>query len=268
MPRNFSLVALLFFAGSSVSPLLGADLKAQSRVAILREMIAEYATLRAPLPRGEKGLRLQTSGEIDQEALTREITQQGTAVGPNVLVQITQIEFRDKEIVLEINGGGKKKTKWYEHIEVGIGTRTTPINNPNASSSTPVGSTVTLVFPRKLPDITVNDLKDYLAPVLDFEAVSPIQMLTGPVPPEFQQAIENKQAVVGMSQDMVLAALGQPDQKVREMKDGVEQEDWIYGTPPMKVTFVTFEGDEVVDVQEYSGGVRGEVQQYPRQPPR
>jgi hypothetical protein len=268
MPRKFILAALLLCAGGSFSTLLGADLKAQSRVAILRELIAEFGTLRAPLPRGEKGLRLKASGEIDQESLVHEITQQGTAAAPSVLVQITQIVFKDKEILFEINGGGKKKTKWYEHIEIGMGSRTTPINTPNDGAATPIGSTITLIFPGKLPDMTVDEVKNYLGPVLDFEAVSPIQTITGPVPPEFQKAIENKEAVVGMNQDMVIAALGQPKQKVRETKDGVEQEDWIYGAPPLKVTFVTFEGDEVVNVQEYAGGVRGEVQEYPKEPPR
>ena len=30
--------------------------------------------------------------------------------------------------------------------------------------------------------------------------------------------------------------------------------------PPLKVTFVTFDGEEVVGVQEYTGGVAGEAQ--------
>lgn len=263
------IVAVIFLLATIASPLLdGADLKSQSRVAILRELMAEFATLRTPLPRGEKGLKLKVTGEIDQESLVRELTQQGTAAPAHVLVQITQIAFKDKEIVFEINGGSKKKTKWYEHIQVGIGARTTPINDPNAKAATPNGSTITLVFPQKLPDMTVDEVKDYLAPVLDFEAVNPIQSLSGPIPPEFQKAIEAKEAVAGMNRDMVLAALGQPDRKVRETQDGVEREDWIYGTPPLKVTFVTFEGEEVVDVQEHYGGVRGETQQYPKEPPR
>ncbi|OGB38978.1 MAG: hypothetical protein A2W72_04175 [Burkholderiales bacterium RIFCSPLOWO2_12_67_14] len=84
--------------------------------------------------------------------------------------------------------------------------------------------------------------------------------MTRPVPPEFQKAIEEKRAAEGMDRDMVVAALGQPTRKVRETKDGVEQEDWIYGTPPLKVIFVTFEEEEVVRVQEYAGGVAGEAQ--------
>ena len=95
---------------------------------------------------------------------------------------------------------------------------------------------------------------------LDFSPVTPIQTMTRPVPPEFQKAIEEKRAAEGMDRDMVVAALGQPDRKVRETKNGVEQEDWIYGTPPMKVIFVTFEEEEVVSVQEYAGGVAGEAQ--------
>jgi hypothetical protein len=199
--------------------------------------------------------------------------QQGTAIQARAVVQITQIEFHDKEIVLEINGGGKKKTKWYEHVQVGMGTQTAPITNPNDKPQTEAavnGSRITLAYPQKLPDMTVDDVKQQLASVLDFEQTNSIQnpIASAPVPPEFQQAIQEKRAVAGMSQDMVIAALGAPDRKVREERDGSEQEDWIYGSPPMKVTFVTFEGDQVVDVQEYAGGARGETHSYPSEPPR
>ena len=259
MPGRFAVAVSLILGTVSGSGLFASDLKPQSRMEIMRGLIAEYATAKSPLPRGEKGLRLKADSGIEQESLRREITQNGTAVQPNVLIQITKIEFRDKEIAVEINGGSKKKTKWYEHIEVGIGYGTTPISTGN-KQGTPTGSTVTLVFPQKLPDLTVEQVKEYLAPVLDFNPRTPIQTMTRPVPPEFQKAIEEKRAVEGMDRDMVVAALGQPERKVRETKDGVEQEDWIYGTPPLKVTFVTFDGEEVVGVQEYTGGVAGEAQ--------
>ena len=39
-------------------------------------------------------------------------------------------------------------------------------------------------------------------------------------------------------------------------KDGVETEDWIYGKPPGKITFVTFAGSKVIAVKEtYAGDV-------------
>ncbi len=51
---------------------------------------------------------------------------------------------------------------------------------------------------------------------------------------------------------MVLAALGRPDQKVREQNDqGIETEDWIYGNPPAKTVFVTFQGDKVIRVKQF-----------------
>ena len=268
MPRRLVIASILMLVLSAAMSLPAQNLKPATRMAILRDLVAEYGVLQAPLPRGEEGLRLEASGAIDRDALQYELTQQGTAIPAKVVVQVTAIAFRDREIEFEINGGGKKKTKWYEHIEIGMGTRTTPINNPNAGANAGAGSMITLRFPGRLQEMTVEEIKDYLSPVLDFNAKSPILTMSEPVPPEFQKAIEEKVAAVGMNRDMVLAALGPPDRKVREEIDGIEEEDWIYGSPPLKVTFVTFQGEEVVEVQEYSGGVRGEVYPYPTQPPR
>jgi hypothetical protein len=255
---RFALTISLVLGATSAQRIFAADLKPRSRMNIMRGLIAEYATVKVPLPRGEKGLFLTSDGDVDQEKLRKEITAEGTAVPPNILIQITDIVFRDKEMAFEINGGGRKKTKWYDHVEVGVGYGTTPITRPD--QGTPTGSTVTLVFPKKLQDMTVEEVKEYLQPVLDFTPVTPMQAITAPVPPEFQAAIEEKRAAEGMDRDMVIAALGQPDRKVREMVEGIEQEDWIYGTPPLRTVFVRFEGDVVVSVEEYSGGVTGAAQ--------
>ena len=56
--------------------------------------------------------------------------------------------------------------------------------------------------------------------------------------------------LVGMDRDAVLSAKGSPDRRVREVRDGAEQEDWIYGTPP-HVLFITFDGDQVVSVKQF-----------------
>ena len=255
---RLALTISLILSAASAQRLFAADLKPKSRMNIMRGLIAEYATAKAPLPSGEKGLFLKANGEIEVENLKKEITAEGTAIPPDILIQITDITFRDKEIAFEINGGGRKKTKWYQRIEVGTGYGTAPI--APADGRAPTGSTITLVFPKKLQDMTVEEVKEHLQPVLDFTPVTPMQALTAPVPPEFQAAIEEKRAAEGMDRDMVIAALGQPDRKVREMTDGVEQEDWIYGTPPLRTLFVRFEGDVVVSVEEYSGGVTGAAQ--------
>jgi outer membrane protein assembly factor BamE (lipoprotein component of BamABCDE complex) len=78
-------------------------------------------------------------------------------------------------------------------------------------------------------------------------------------------AIENKKAVEGMTRDQVVMALGRPDHKDRETKDGIDYEDWIYGVPPGKVTFVTFAANKVVKVKETYAGLGGSIAQTPKQ---
>jgi len=53
---------------------------------------------------------------------------------------------------------------------------------------------------------------------------------------------------------------------VRETKDGVETEDWIYGVPPGKIVFVTFNGNKVIKVKETYAGLG--TQAPPLEPPR
>ena len=61
-----------------------------------------------------------------------------------------------------------------------------------------------------------------------------------------------------MDRDMVLLALGRPRHKERSVtKDGVESEDWIYGEPPGKITFVTFAGSKVVQIKEAYADIGG-----------
>jgi hypothetical protein len=112
------------------------------------------------------------------------------------------------------------------------------------------GSWVTLVFPGKIPNLSVDQVKQALGNVLDFSRHSPTILYSPQVPPKFKEAIKNHQVIVGMDRDAVLSSKGSPDRRVREVRDGVEQEDWIYGSPP-HVLFVTFDGDSVVNVQQY-----------------
>jgi hypothetical protein len=96
-------------------------------------------------------------------------------------------------------------------------------------------------------------LKRDLSVVLDFSkqhsaAINWVESL----PPPIQEAIKDHRALVGMDQEMVVAAMGRPNKKVRERDpSGQETEDWIYGTPPAKTTFVTFVGDNVIRVREF-----------------
>ncbi len=219
-----------------------------SRINLIRGLVKEIAVAKVPLPRGKKGIRVNFEGKLDQAKARSEFQANGIAIKPGMPVEITKITFKSDEVVFEINGGGKKGKKWYQRIQVGMGGMTQPI-----APQAPVlahGSWITLTFPEKVPDLTVPQVKQSLAGVLDFERHSPTVLYSPAVPPQIKEAIKNHQVIVGMDRDAVLSAKGPPDRKVREVREGVEQEDWIYGLPP-HVLFVTFDGDTVVSVHQY-----------------
>lgn len=172
----------------------------------------------------------------------------GPAIRPGMPIEITRLTFKSDRIVFEINGGGKKGKKWYQRIEIGMGTTTRPI-----APEAPVlayGSWISLAVPERDSDLTVPQVKKMLGDVLDFERHSPTVLYSPSVSPKIKEAIKNHQVIVGMDRDAVLSAKGPPDRKIRQARDTVEQEDWIYGLPP-HVLFVSFEGDTVVSVRQY-----------------
>jgi transcriptional regulator of aromatic amino acid metabolism len=72
---------------------------------------------------------------------------------------------------------------------------------------------------------------------------------------DLRKAIAEKRVTEGMDRDQVKLTLGNPLRKYRETKDGDDLEDWIYGQPPGKVTFITFKGNKVVKVKDQYAGL-------------
>ena len=230
----------------------------QSRLQLLRYVDGEYAKVLTPLPGGKAGYHLKAGATVDQDSLRKALLSGGAALNVGDSVQITKLEFHDKQIQLDINNGPKGKTSWRDkvHIEGGLGlpvqtsTTTTPENVPVVPQKT--GATIFLDFDRSVPDMTGDQLKAYLSRVLDFSKRSAAVQYVDSLPPKMREAIAAKRAEVGMDHDEVTAALGRPERKVRERdEDGNDIEDWIYGKPPQKTTFVRFLGDKVVRVIEY-----------------
>jgi hypothetical protein len=220
-----------------------------TRIDLIRGLVKEIGVTKVALPRGKKGIRVSSQGTLDKVKANAELRMNGVAVTPGMPVEITKITFKSDAIVFEINHGGKKGKKWYQRIEVGVGTTTRPVvtdTNPSIVN----GSWITLTFPGKVPDVSLQQVKQALGAVLDFERHSPTVLYNPSVPPQIKEAIKNHQVIVGMDRDAVLSAKGPPDRKVREAREGVEQEDWIYGLPP-HVLFVKFDGDSVTEVKQY-----------------
>ena len=106
---------------------------------------------------------------------------------------------------------------------------------PNSQSGAH-GATLVLDYGTSLPSMGPDDLKRDLAVFLSFDnqhsaAVSWVETL----PPQYKEAIKDRRALVGMNADMVLAALGRPDKKVRETrKTGMRQRIGFTAALPVK----------------------------------
>ncbi len=221
-----------------------------ARIDIIRGLLREVAVTKVSLPRGKRGVHVDGTGKFDQSDAQKEVRVNGMAMKAGALAEITAIHFKEKALVIEVNGGGKSGRKWYQHIEIDMGGTVGPVDQQQQDVYEEFGSSVTVDFGRPLPDMTVPEVKKVLSNVLDFERHAPTVLYSPNLPPQIKQAIKDHKVIVGMDRDAVLSAKGTPDRRVREVRDGSEQEDWIYGTPP-HVLIVTFDGDQVVGVKQY-----------------
>jgi hypothetical protein len=266
--RVATMSAIGAIALAWAAPLAADDKKTQfdQHVELMRGLSAEYAAVKGPLPRSKKPLDFDASGTWDKEKWDKAGRELGPAARVGDLVQITSVSVEKDAVILVINNGMKGQGKWTDHIQVGIGGTTAPINQ-RGNSSAPSGTTIAVRFKGSIGDVTSADIKKILAPVLDFEKHSATEQYFDTLPPEIKQAIQDKKPIEGMDRDQVLLALGRPNRKTRESKDGVDTEDWIYGEPPGRVTFVTFSGAKVVRVKETYAGLGGSIAETPP-PPR
>lgn len=235
------------------------------RVELLRGLNSEYATVKSPLPRSKKPLEFNSDGTWNKEQWQAVGKQMGPAARIGDLVQITHVSIEKDNILFEINNGLKRTGgSWKDHVQIGIGGSTQPLSRSDANA--PGGTSIVLKFPEDIGEVTSADIKKMLTPVLDFEKHSATENYADTLPPEVKQAIAEKKPIEGMDRDQVILALGRPLRKTRENKDGVDYEDWIYGQPPGRMTFVTFAGPKVVKIKETYAGLGGSIAETPKQP--
>ncbi|MDE3136681.1 MAG: hypothetical protein KGL59_08900 [Acidobacteriota bacterium] len=240
---------------SPAKPASDSRLTNEGKLDIVRDVDGEYAKVVQPLPSVKPGFRLSPGKAVDQQALESALIRSAPAANPGDTVQITNIKFGSKEIQVEINGGSNPHESWRQriHIQASGPFPTSQVVKDQPPGLAKLGSTLIVDFGRPVPNLTPAELKHYLAPFLNFAgersaAMNWVQTLD----PKFQKAIQAHTAIAGMDRDMVIAALGRADHKVREFTpDGTETEDWIYGRPPGTTIFVTFIGESVVKVRSF-----------------
>jgi hypothetical protein len=221
----------------------------QTRMELIRLMNAEVVYVRSPFPMGKGGLKLR-NGEVSPSGaeLQQLMAMWGPAAKNGDAVRITSVIFKDNYVHVEINGGPVKKQKWYQRISVGGAGGDTPIA-PSDANANARGSFVDVYFDPYVPEMTGQQFKAVLRPVLDFDSKSREEAYLETIPPKAKEAIQNHTVLVGMNREMVTFAKGRPPKKVRERDDDVDYEEWIYGDPPEDVEFVRFVGDEVVRLE-------------------
>jgi hypothetical protein len=221
----------------------------QTRFEIIRDFETQLVYARTAFPMGTKGLQLK-DGVItpNGEELRQALTLWGPAVKPGDPAHISLVQIKDDHIHFEINGGPVHRKKWYQHIQV-AGAGGTVQAPPDDPQSNPHGSFVDLCFGKYVPEMTAQQLRALLYPVLDFNARNKEQAYLDTVPPKVKEAIQAHHVLVGMNQEMVLHAKGRPPRKVRERDGETEYEEWIYGELPADVDFVRIVGAEVVRVE-------------------
>jgi hypothetical protein len=235
-------------------------LQETSKLNLIRYVSGEFAKAIKPLPAGKEGFHVNVDKPVQTDLLDRAVATHGSAVNTGDKVQITKLEFRDHQIVVDVNGGGRGKRHWRDHIQVGLGGGGYPTMQPASTQDQGppgmqpgMGSTIFLEFNKPLPDLTPDELKQILSPFLNFakERSAAVQWFDT-LPPEMKKAIQDRRPVVGMDREELIAAIGKPDHKVRERdSDGNDIEDWIYGQPPSKTVFIRFMGDHVTSIKQF-----------------
>ncbi len=236
-------------------------LTADQRAELIRSLNAEYVSAKVLIPRSKKPLQLRPTGQYDSEQWAGAMQKFGPAARVGDLVQITAVSFEGRKLVMEINyglGGGRR---WWHRIQVaGASSRGTTLG-AGQTTHAPGGTKLALVFQSSIPVKSADEFKQMLKPVLDFEQRSATQLYLDTIDVKYREAIEREEVIEAMDKEMVLLAKGKPRKKVRDFKDGIETEDWIYGEPPGEILFVTFLDGNVIRVKESVAAIGGWVKE-------
>ena len=237
-------------------------LSESSKLTLIRYVSGEFAKARKAIPGGKDGFIIYVDKPLNLEYLDRAVANHGAAINTGDNVQISNLEFRDNSIIVDLNGGGRPKKHWRDRIQIGLGGEpipTTTQQDPQQQEQGPagmqpgMGGTIYIDFPKHVPELTPDQLKQILEPFLDFNKTRSASVhWVETLPTATQKAITERRAIVGMDRDEVIAAMGKPDRKVRERDtDGNDTEDWIYGHPPDKTIFVKFTSEKVTAIKQF-----------------
>ena len=220
----------------------------RGRRELIRNLEAEQGFAHRALPISA-GITLQANGQLTPgpAEYKKLIYQKGQSAAPGDRVVVTALEFKGDRIVIDFNGGPYAKHRFLRHVQL----NDAPVTQDTGEVAT--GSRITLVFEGGIPEVSGPEVKALLEPLIDFGVKSSEQAYADTLPPALKEAIAAHEVLVGMNHRMVLAALGAPENKMREQisgdPNGARYEEWIYGHVPQTIRFVRFVGDRVTMVE-------------------
>lgn len=229
-------------------PLADTPLTERGRRDLVRNLEAEQGFAHRALP-VSASVVLRANGPLTPGSAEyrKIIYEKGEAVALGDRVIITSMEIKPDRIILDLNGGPYLKHRFLRHIEI----NDAPVTQTTQDRAS--GSRVTLLFEGHVPEISAPEVKALLEPVIDFGVKTTEQAYADTLPPVLKEAIAAHDVLVGMNHRMVLAALGAPENKMRDQPsgdpNGGRYEEWIYGHVPQTIRFVRFVGDRVTMVE-------------------
>lgn len=191
---------------------MGKDVKALLDMPASKDGLDLYVNPKSQKHLDERG--------IDLKELYSSLKDKGVGVQRDAWVTITDVRVNGDRIEVQLSGGEGSD---------GAG-RDSKTKKSDAGYKRPGGSRINFRYGRGVTDadMQADAFLPLLGRVLD---ASRIRSVTIPkdATPEMQEAIRSKDAVVGMTYQMVLTSMGEPDQKkVDDSTDDSLRETWFY----------------------------------------
>src|SRR5215469_4461247 len=206
-------------ASKSSNPNTAEKMTPQTRMLVIRSLQSERVFARIMFPQGDKGIKIKNGLVSPTDmVVAQQVAEYGAAAKPGDRCVITDVQVKEKEIIVDINGGPKKHQKWYQHIQIAnpSGASAPLPGGPSPQSLDAHGSMVTLEFDKYVPEMTGDQVRALLSPVFDFKALTQAEAYEKTLPPKVQQAIKDHKILVGMDKEMVMYSKGRPPKKIRD----------------------------------------------------
>ena len=211
--------------------LKGAELKSLMQLPATKEGVNVYYA--------REGKRYDDRG-MDLKELTKWLKEKGVGVEANEVVSITNVKIDGDQVEIHLGGGGQGRRSSKHAQEASPGFKRAG------------GSRINFCYDRSLTDadIAPEAFLKFMARVLDVKAIQN-QLALRNVPSDARLSIEAQTVTEGMTYQMVLLSMGEPEQKkVNDSSGGGLAETWYYMKDGHRWV-VDFQDGKVTQVKQY-----------------